>query len=62
MLMAVTVPPYSSLISRAVSRAWRSSGLKIAGKAARLTVPSSFIASAVTLAVSGTCLTHTTLS
>ena len=35
---------------------------KIAGNAARLTVPSSFMASAVTLAVSGTCFTHTILS
>ena len=32
------------------------------GNAARLTVPSSFMASAVILAVSGTCLTQTTLS
>ncbi len=34
----------------------------MAGRADRLTVPSSFIASAVTLAVSGTCFTQTTLS
>ena len=37
MQTAVTVPPYSSRIARAASRAWRSSGLKIAVRAARLT-------------------------
>jgi len=57
MVSAVTVPPNRSRASNAVSRALRSSGLKIAGKAARLTVPSDFMASAVTFAVSGTCLT-----
>ena len=44
MVIAVTVPPNRSRISSAISRALRSSGLKIAGNAARLTVPSSFIA------------------
>ena len=62
MLMTVTVPPCWSRTWRAISRARRSSGLKIVGRAARFTVPSAFIASAVTLAVSGTCLMHTMLS
>ena len=62
MLSAVTVPPYCSLISRAVSRALRSSGLKTVANAPRLTVPSAFIASTVIFDVSGTCLTQTTLS
>ncbi len=39
----VTVPPYSSRTSNAISNAFKSSGLKIAGSAERLTVPSSFI-------------------
>ena len=62
MLIAVTLPPKRSRTSSAASSAFRSSGLKIAGNADRLTVPSSFIASAVMLAVSGTCLTSTMLS
>lgn len=53
------MPGYMSLSLRACSRALRSSGLKIAGRAARLIVPSSFIASLPTLRVSGTCLAST---
>ena len=58
--MTVTVPPYVSLTQSAASRAFLSSGLKIAGRAARLIVPSAFIASPVTFWVSGTCLMQTT--
>ena len=50
-----------SLSTSACSSALRSSGLKIAASAARLTVPSAFIASLPTLRVSGTCLASTTI-
>ena len=43
----------------AISRAFRSSGLKMAGRAALFTVPSAFIASLPTARVSGTCLANT---
>ncbi len=58
----VTVPPWCSLTWRAISRALRSSGLKMAARAPRFIVPSLVIASPVMLWVSGTCLTSTTLS
>ena len=62
MVITVTVPPWRSLIWRAISRAFRSSGLKMAGRALRFMVPSLVITSPVMLCVSGTCLTRTTLS
>ncbi len=61
MVSTVTRPPQLSRNRSASSSAFRSSGLKMAGRAARLTVPSSFMASPPTLAVSGTCLTRTTM-
>ena len=60
MVTTVTVPPCASLICSAISRALRSSGLKIAGSAFRFMVPSLVITSPVMLCVSGTCLTSTT--
>ena len=53
---------FCSLIRSACSSAFRSSGLKIASRAARFTVPSAFIASLPTLRVSGTCLASTMIS
>ena len=61
-VITVTVPPWRSLIWRAISRAFRSSGLKMADRAPRFMVPSLVITSPVMLCVSGTCLTRTTLS
>ena len=49
------------LRNRAASSAFKSSGLKIAGSAARLTVPSGVMASLPTLRVSGTCFARTTI-
>ena len=60
MVTTVTVPPWRSRTCSAASSAFRSSGLKTAGSAARLTVPSSFIAWPVIRLVSGTCFAHTT--
>ena len=58
----VTVEPGTwSFTWSAISRAFKSSGLKTVGKAARFTVPSAFMASAPTLCVSGTCLAKTTI-
>ena len=61
MVTTVTRASWRSLSLSASSSAFRSSGLNTAGSAARLMVPSSFMASPVTLAVSGTCLTRTTM-
>ena len=61
-MSTVTVPPWRSLTWRAISRALRSSGLKMAVRAPRFIVPSLVIASPVMLWVSGTCLTSTMLS
>ena len=61
-VITVTVPPWRSLIWSAISRAFRSSGLKMADSALRFIVPSLVITSPVMLCVSGTCLTRTTLS
>ncbi len=60
MVITVTVPPCVSRTWSAISSAWRSSGLNIAGSAPRFMVPSLVITSPVTLCVSGTCLTRTT--
>ena len=54
-------PGCCSLMRKACSSAFKSSGLKIAGNAARLMVPSAFIASLPTFRVSGTCLASTTI-
>ena len=62
MVGTVTVPPWASLTPSAISRAYRSSGLNTAGRAARLTVPCAFITWPVMLAVSDTCFTSTTES
>ena len=55
------VPGICSFILRACSSAFKSSGLKMAGNAARLMVPSAFIASLPTFLVSGTCFASTTI-
>jgi hypothetical protein len=60
MVKTVTLPPYCSLMLNAISNAFRSSGLKMAGNALRFIVPSAVITSPVTLRVLGTCLTSTT--
>ena len=54
-------PGFCSFKRRACSNAFKSSGLKIAGRAARFTVPSAVIASLPTFLVSGTCLASTTI-
>ena len=54
-------PGFCSFNLRACSKAFKSSGLKMAGKAARLTVPSAVIASLPTFLVSGTCFASTTI-
>ena len=57
-----TVEPSTlSLMKSAASRAFKSSGLKIAGRAARFTVPSGVMASLPTFRVSGTCFASTTI-
>jgi CRP-like cAMP-binding protein len=61
MVSTVTEASKRSLRSRAISRAFMSSGLKTAGRAERLSVPSSFMACVETAAVSGTCLMRTTM-
>ena len=62
MVRIVTVEPGCVSFSlSACSKAFRSSGLKIAGSAARLIVPSAFMASFPTLRVSGTCFASTTI-
>ena len=50
-----------SLENEKIVTAFRSSGLKMAGRAARLMVPSAFMASLPTLRVSGTCFANTTI-
>ncbi len=59
--MDTVEPGFCSFRRRACSRALRSSGLKMAGSAARLTVPCGVMASFPTLRVSGTCLASTTM-
>ena len=59
--ISTVLPGNMSFSTRACSSALRSSGLKIAGSAARFTVPSAFMASFPTLRVSGTCLARTTI-
>ena len=54
-------PGFCSFKRRACSRAFKSSGLKMAGRAARFTVPSAVMASLPTFRVSGTCLASTTI-
>ena len=62
MVRIVTVEPGCVSFSlSAFSKAFRSSGLKMAGSAARLIVPSAFMASFPTLRVSGTCFASTTI-
>ena len=52
-------PGFCSFKRNACSKAFKSSGLKIAGSAARFTVPSAVIASFPTVLMSGTCLAST---
>ena len=54
-------PGFCSFSLSACSSAFRSSGLKMAGSAARFTVPSAVMASFPTFLVSGTCLASTTI-
>ena len=62
MVSMVTVDPGCASFRRsACSSALRSSGLKMAGRAARLMVPSAFMASLPTQRVSGTCFANTTI-
>ena len=58
---SVETQDIASLHASAISNAFKSSGLKMAGRAARLMVPSSFMASLPTLCVSGTCFANTTI-
>jgi hypothetical protein len=60
MLNAVILPPCLSLSCSAISRAYLSKGLTMLGTPSRINVL--VIGSIFTSVVSGTCLTHTTIS